>query len=44
MLNKNTEDPLTLTARVYEVTRLPISILERIEIKMQSIGDFSQID
>jgi|TARA_B100000315_G_scaffold175300_1_gene163822 hypothetical protein len=44
MLDKNIEDPLTLTARVYEVTRLPISILERIEIKMQSIGDFSQID
>ncbi len=36
MMEKNTEDPLTHTARIYEVTRLPISILERIEVHIDS--------
>ena len=44
MMEKNTEDPLTHTARIYEVTRLPISILKRIEVDIQSVGDFSQVD
>jgi hypothetical protein len=32
MMDRNTEDPLTHTARVYELARLPISILKRIEV------------
>ena len=44
MMEKNTEDPLTHTARIYEVTRLPVSILKRIEVDIQSVGDFSQVD
>jgi len=44
MMETNTEDPLTHTARIYEVTRLPVSILKRIEVDIQSVGDFSQVD
>ncbi len=32
MMDRNTGDPLTHTARVYELARLPISILKRIEV------------
>ena len=39
MMDRNTNDPLTHTARIYELTRLPISILERIEIDMQTIDN-----
>ncbi len=41
MMDRNTEDYLTHTARIYEVMRLPISILDMIEIKTKSVGDFS---
>ena len=37
MMNRNTSDPLTHTARIYECTRFPISLLERIEIEMERI-------
>ena len=32
MMDRNTDDPLTHTARLYELTRLPTSMLERIEV------------
>ena len=32
MMDRNTEDPLTHTARIYELNRLPNSILETIEV------------
>jgi len=32
MMDRNTQDPLTQTARIYELTRLPTSILNRIEV------------
>jgi hypothetical protein len=32
MMDRNTEDPLTHTARVYELTRLPELYLDKIEI------------
>jgi hypothetical protein len=44
MMDRNTNDPLTHTARIYEIIRLPISILERIEVNIQSIDDFAQIN
>ena len=44
MMDRNTNDPLTHTARIYEIIRLPISILERIEVNTQSIEDFAQIN
>ena len=44
MMDRNTDDTLTHTARIYEITRLPISILKRIKIDIQSIDDFSEID
>jgi hypothetical protein len=34
MMDKNTTDPLTLTARIYEITRLPEIILNNIEVKL----------
>ncbi len=34
MMDRNTEDPITHTARIYEVNRLPNSILERIEVDL----------
>ena len=34
MMIRNTEDPLTHTARIYELTRLPNSILEKIEVSI----------
>ena len=43
MMDRNTFDYLTHTARIYEITRLPISILEMIEIKTKSLGEFSQV-
>jgi len=43
MMDRNTEDYRTHTARIYEVTRLPISILNTIKIKTQSLGDSSQV-
>jgi hypothetical protein len=43
MMDRNTNDYLTHTARIYEVSRLPISILDMIEIKTKSVGDFSQV-
>ena len=42
MMDINTEDYLTHTARIYEVTRLPNSVLDMIEIKTKSVGGFSQ--
>ena len=41
MMDKNTEDPLTHTARIYELSRLPISILKKIELNVEFVGDFS---
>ena len=32
MMDRNTPDPLTQTARIYELTRLPISILDKIQL------------
>ena len=40
MMDRKTNDLLTHTARIYEIIRLPISILERIEVDMQSIRRF----
>ena len=40
MVDRNTDDALTHTARIYEITRLPNSILERIEVDIQSIRRF----
>ena len=44
MMDRNTDDTVTHTARIYEITRLPNSILERIEVDIQSIDDFAQIN
>ena len=44
MMGRNTDDPLTHTARVYELVRLPNSILERTEVDIQPVADFSSID
>ena len=44
MMARNTKDPLTLTARVYELARLPNSILERTEVNIQFVSDFTKID
>ena len=33
MMDRNTSDPLTLTARTYELCRLPINILDKINIE-----------
>jgi hypothetical protein len=38
MLDQNNPDHQTLTARIYEVTRLPVDIAERVEIKLISNG------
>ncbi len=32
LMDRNTEDPLTHTARIYELARLPTTILERVEV------------
>ncbi|MBH30602.1 MAG: hypothetical protein CMG71_01255 [Candidatus Marinimicrobia bacterium] len=42
MMDRNTNDYLTHTARIYELTRLPISILNMIEINRKSLGNFAQ--
>jgi len=34
MMDRNTEDPLTLTARIYELTRLPSDFLKKISIRV----------
>ena len=34
MMDCNTEDPLTHTARIYELAKLSNSIMERIEVKI----------
>jgi len=44
MMDRNTEDYLTLTARIYELTRLPASLLERIEVDTKSIDDCIQFN
>jgi hypothetical protein len=37
MMDRNTEDPMTHTARVYELTRLPTSLLKKIKVNINSI-------
>jgi len=34
MMSRNNEDPVTHTARIYEITRLPLDFLEKIEINI----------
>jgi hypothetical protein len=33
MLDRNTEDPITHTSRIYELTRMPSAILHRVQLK-----------
>tara|TARA_Y100000310_G_scaffold226383_1_gene228493 strand:- start:62 stop:826 length:765 start_codon:yes stop_codon:yes gene_type:complete len=39
MMDRNTEDPLTHTARVYELTRLSNSILKKTKVDLEFVGD-----
>ena len=41
MLDRNTKDPLTNIARIYELARLPNSILDKIEVDIQIIDDLT---
>jgi len=44
MMDRNTKDSLTLTARIYELTRLPNSILDKTEVDIPSVEKFTTIN